>query len=75
MDVWRVDIMCHSFATYWLAADLGNRSELADVMGNSPDVIRQRYENVAARRKGDAPKFWAIVPPGPEVVVAEMATA
>ena len=68
LDAWAIDIMRHSFATYWLAADLGNRSELADVMGNSPNVIRQRYENVAARRKGDGPKFWAIVPPGPEVV-------
>jgi integrase len=56
---WISDGMRHSYASYWLAIHR-NRAELAELMGNSPEIIRVHYRRpvLAAVAK----KYWEITP-------------
>lgn len=56
---WVQDIMRHSYASYWLAIHQ-NRAQLAELMGNSVDVIRAHYRRPILRN--DASKFWSLRP-------------
>ena len=56
---WVQDIMRHSYASYWLALHQ-NRAQLAELMGNSVDVIRKHYRRPIL--KADAERFWQTMP-------------
>ena len=56
---WPQDVLRHCYASYWLAIHK-NRAELAELMGNTPDVIRQHYRR--AIPEAEAKKFWALSP-------------
>ena len=53
------DLLRHTHASYWLARH-GNRSQLAENLGNSVDVIRKFYRRAIPR--GEAEGFWNIRP-------------
>lgn len=53
------DIMRHSYATYWLAIH-GDRPRLAELLGNSADVIRNFYRRAVPTV--EAAKYWQIRP-------------
>lgn len=55
------DCLRHSFASYWLAMSLagvkgydGGRARLAEIMGNSEDIIRERYRQAVPRDTAEA---------------------
>lgn len=52
---WPPDVLRHTFASYWLANYL-DRAELAEIMGNTVEVIRNHYRRAIPREK--AQKFW-----------------
>lgn len=54
-----VDVLRHTFASYWLALHK-NRTELAELMGNSVDVIKKHYRKPILEMV--AKEFWAITP-------------
>jgi integrase len=56
---WVQDIMRHSYASYWLAIHQ-NRAELAELMGNSVEIIRAHYRRPIL--PVTAKKFWAALP-------------
>lgn len=56
---WISDGMRHSYASYWLAVHK-NRAELAELMGNSPEIIRAHYRRPVL--ESEAKKYWKIVP-------------
>jgi hypothetical protein len=53
--------MRHSFGSYWLAIH-ADRPHLAELMGNSVDVIKKHYRRAIPRT--EAEKFWQIRPDG-----------
>ena len=58
-EPWVPDVMRHSFASYWLAVHQ-DRAKLAELMGNSVDVIRSFYRVPALETV--AQKFWELKP-------------
>jgi integrase len=56
---WTPDICRHSFGSYWLALHK-NRAELAEIMGNSVQVIRRHYR--APVLEADAVAYFALLP-------------
>ncbi|MDD2707545.1 MAG: phage integrase SAM-like domain-containing protein [Verrucomicrobiae bacterium] len=60
------DCLRHSFASYWLAMSLagaagfeGGSARLAEIMGNSVDVIKEHYRKAIPRTTAE--QFWAIL--------------
>jgi len=58
-ESWTQDIMRHTFASYWLPK-FQHRAELAEILGNSLDVIRKHYKQIV--KNSDVQKFWQILP-------------
>jgi hypothetical protein len=56
---WPEDCLRHSFASYWLPIN-NDRPKLAEIMGNSTDVIREYYRKPI--KPGVAEKYWRIFP-------------
>jgi integrase len=56
---WPVNVMRHSFGSYWLA-QFSDINALALQMGNSPRVIEEHYKQ--AVRPKEAHRYWAITP-------------
>lgn len=56
---WIADVMRHSYASYWLALH-NNRAELAELMGNSVDVIKAHYRRPILQSQAEA--YWSILP-------------
>lgn len=56
---WPEDVLRHSYGSYWLAQH-GDRARLAELMGNSIEVIKKHYRKAIPKRESDA--FWAIRP-------------
>ena len=56
---WIPDICRHSFGSYWLGLHK-NRAELAEIMGNSVDVIKKHYR--APVLESDAQGYFALTP-------------
>lgn len=52
------DCLRHSFASYWLALH-NDRPRLAEIMGNSVDVIKEHYRKAVPR--GTAEAFWKLI--------------
>jgi integrase len=65
---WQDDILRHSYATYWLETHR-DAPALAMEMGNSVEVILERYNKVLDEPE-DAKLFWAIMPRKKSKVVA-----
>ena len=57
--LWPVDILRHTFATFHLAAH-GDIGRLAELMGNSPAIIRVHYRGLATQKEAEA--YWSIAP-------------
>jgi len=57
-DKWQQDVMRHTYASYHLAK-WNNRSLLAELMGNSEQVIRSHYRRPIPREEGE--KFWQLI--------------
>lgn len=57
---WPNDVLRHSFASYTLALT-HNRAQLATMMGNSEDIIREHYKRHVSTEVANA--FFAILPP------------
>ena len=55
---WPEDCLRHSFASYWLPIN-NDRPKLAEIMGNSTDVIREYYRKPI--KPGVAEKYWALL--------------
>lgn len=55
--VWHPDVMRHTYGSMWLAVH-NDRPRLAELMGNSVEVIRRHYRKAIA--KEEAEKFWAL---------------
>ena len=55
---WPEDCLRHSFASYWLPIH-NDRPRLAEIMGNSSDVIREYYRKPI--KPGVAEKYWALL--------------
>jgi len=71
---WPADCLRHSFASYWLQIHR-DAPALALEMGNSVEVILERYSKVLDEPE-DAAKFWATLPnEGSKVVEFEQAVA
>jgi len=60
IETWPDDCLRHSFATYWLQVHR-DAPALALEMGNSVDIILERYSKVLDDPQ-DAEKFWAVLP-------------
>jgi integrase len=56
---WPQDSLRHSYASYWLALHQ-NRAQLAELMGNSVEVIRKFYRQPISKPRCAA--FWALGP-------------
>lgn len=56
---WPDDVLRHSYGSYWLAKK-GDRSRLAEQMGNSVQVIRKHYRRAIPRAEAEA--FWKLRP-------------
>lgn len=52
------DGLRHSFGSYWLALH-NDRPRLAEIMGNSVDVIKRHYRK--AIPKSEAEQFWSLI--------------
>jgi integrase len=59
--IWPQDAPRHSFASHWLPIHK-NRAELAELMGNSVDVIKKHYRKVVPNSEANA--YWDILPKG-----------
>lgn len=55
LEDWSPDVMRHTYASYWLALH-NDRPHLAELMGNSVDVIRKHYRRPILPREAD--KYW-----------------
>ena len=55
---WPEDSLRHSFASYWLPIH-NDSPKLAEIMGNSSDVIREYYRKPI--KPGVAEKYWALL--------------
>lgn len=58
-EKWPADIMRHSFATYWLKI-YSHRYQLAEIMGNSPKVIKEHYNAIVFKKNAES--YWSILP-------------
>lgn len=56
---WPDDVLRHSYGSYWLAKH-GDRSRLAELMGNSVQVIKKHYRRAIPRAEAEA--FWKLSP-------------
>ncbi|MHA3774532.1 tyrosine-type recombinase/integrase [Verrucomicrobiota bacterium sgz303538] len=56
---WPDDVLRHSYGSYWLAKH-GDRSRLAELMGNTVQVIRKHYRRAIPKKEADA--FWDLRP-------------
>jgi integrase len=56
---WPPDVMRHSFGSYWLATH-ADRPHLAELMGNSVQIIKKHYRKPPPPRV--AGEFWALLP-------------
>lgn len=56
---WVMDVMRHSYASYWLAVHK-NRAELAELMGNSVEIIRAHYRRPILSVMAE--KYWSLTP-------------
>lgn len=56
---WPQDVLRHCFGSYWLAKH-NDRPRLAELMGNSVEVIKKHYRRALSREEVDA--FWALRP-------------
>src|SRR5207245_11334163 len=56
---WPLDVMRHSFGSYWLA-QFNDINALAVQMGNSPGIIERHYRK--AVRPKEAHRYWALTP-------------
>ena len=54
---WAIDCLRHSFGSYWLAVH-PDRARLAELMGNTVEVIRNFYKK--AIPQAEANKFWRL---------------
>lgn len=52
------DCLRHSFASYWLRIH-NNRPRLAEIMGNSEEVIKRHYRQSIPKATAD--EFWAVL--------------
>ena len=59
-DTWPQDVLRHSYGTYRLALKK-SRSQVADEMGNSPEIIKKHYRRPVPERTAQA--WFAIRPP------------
>ena len=50
---WPADVLRHSFASYWLAVHQ-DRARLAEMMGNSVEVIARHYRRPVPKEVGEA---------------------
>jgi integrase len=57
---WPVDVLRHTFGSYWLAVHQ-DRAHLAEVMGNSVNIIKRYYRRAIPLGKAEA--FWQLSPP------------
>jgi integrase len=57
---WVPDILRHSYGSYWLALH-ADRARLAELMGNSPAVIKKHYRREILPQVAEA--FWRLRPP------------
>lgn len=56
---WPYDCLRHCYGSYWLAHHQ-NRAQLAELMGNSPEVIAKHYRRPVPRL--EAERFWSLRP-------------
>ena len=56
-DEWPKDILRHSAASYWLAAE-PDAARIALQLGNSPKVLLKHYRELVTKQ--DAERFWAV---------------
>jgi integrase len=54
---WPEDVLRHSYGSYWLAKH-GDRARLAELMGNSIEVIKKHYRRAIPKRESEI--FWAL---------------
>ena len=60
LKAWPQDCLRHDYGTYRFKV-LGSFGVLADEMGNSEAIIRQRYQRSVSQKDADA--YWRILPP------------
>lgn len=60
IERWPQDVLRHSYATYRLA-QTNNLHDLANEMGNSPQIIVKHYRDLASAKEGKA--WFSIMPP------------
>jgi integrase len=58
-QAWKKDVLRHSAATYWLAAE-PDAAKVAMELGNSPAVLFKHYRELVSDE--DAKEFWALTP-------------
>lgn len=64
--LWIHDILRHSCATAWLAKN-SDIFKLAEMLGNSPDVIRRHYKGLMTAKEADA--YWSIYPSNQQKII------
>jgi len=57
--MWDENLLRHSYGSYRLA-QIKNVAQVADEMGNSPDVVRKHYQNLV--RPEQVAAYWKITP-------------
>jgi integrase len=61
---WQNDCLRHSYATFYLKAQLGNITQLQLNMGHrSTQLLYSRYVNMAGTTRAMAQEWWSILPP------------
>lgn len=58
-EKWPEDVLRHTYASNWLSVHK-DRPRLAEYMGNSPQIIGQKYHRPVPEK--EAKRFWQIVP-------------
>jgi|GEM_PF-798220 len=58
-DLWPIDVLRHSCATAWLAAN-HDIHKLAEMLGNSAAVIKRHYKGMLTVK--EAERYWLIMP-------------
>lgn len=58
-DLWPIDVLRHSCATAWLAAN-HDIHKLAEMLGNSAQVIKAHYKGLMSEK--EATTYWGIMP-------------
>jgi predicted ArsR family transcriptional regulator len=56
---WSANVLHHSFGSYRLA-QIKNAAQVAEEMGNSPQVVRTHYQNLV--RPEAVADYWQITP-------------